>query len=272
MEGAMQRGIIKFFNKVKGFGFIKQDSGSDVFFHMSQRSVDEMELPQDGLPVFFDTRQGPKGLVAERWQLTEYREPLIDLEQDRRDGYRPGVLIALRKKWDRKILLGSRRGTWTFLHDAYHNPETLLNGPQDPEWMYAYGVPQGGIEEGESCEQAIKRELDEELGEYTYGWSELMATPPTFLFKERATFPLKKDGRTWKGKALYAFLVEIQGLPAEVDDFMHGHRGDEFWTLPCPDFEGGVQFYDVPTCVGLINKSLRGPKAAQLVRLIELAA
>ncbi len=57
----MNKGTVKFFNTSKGFGFITPDSGSDLFFHISE--IQGME-PQDGDKVEFEIGQGQKGPCA----------------------------------------------------------------------------------------------------------------------------------------------------------------------------------------------------------------
>ena len=59
----MNNGTIKFFNASKGFGFITQDNGKDIFFHISE--VDGPE-PQDGDKVEFEVGEGKKGPCAVR--------------------------------------------------------------------------------------------------------------------------------------------------------------------------------------------------------------
>ncbi len=57
----MQKGIVKFFNEAKGFGFIKpNDAGEDVFVHVSGT----MEEIRENDEVLFEVEQGKKGLSA----------------------------------------------------------------------------------------------------------------------------------------------------------------------------------------------------------------
>ncbi|HRG95509.1 MAG TPA: cold-shock protein [Polyangiaceae bacterium] len=60
----MTVGRVKWFNDEKGWGFIKQDEGPDVFVHYSQISGDgRRRLVEDEL-VEFEIKEGPKGLQA----------------------------------------------------------------------------------------------------------------------------------------------------------------------------------------------------------------
>ena len=62
----MSNGTVKFFNNVKGFGFILPDDGSkDVFVHQSGL-LDEIT---EGDKVSFDVEEGPKGLNAKNVKL-----------------------------------------------------------------------------------------------------------------------------------------------------------------------------------------------------------
>lgn len=56
----MKKGIVKFFNETKGFGFIKEESGEEIFVHVSGITED---IRQDD-NVIFDTQEGKKGLNA----------------------------------------------------------------------------------------------------------------------------------------------------------------------------------------------------------------
>ena len=60
----MTRGTVKWFNEAKGFGFIAQENGEDVFVHFSQIQGDGFKSLADGDPVEFQVVRGPKGLQA----------------------------------------------------------------------------------------------------------------------------------------------------------------------------------------------------------------
>ena len=58
-------GIVKWFNESKGFGFIEQQSGPDVFAHFSAISSSGFKTLIEGQAVEFTITQGQKGLQAE---------------------------------------------------------------------------------------------------------------------------------------------------------------------------------------------------------------
>ena len=60
----MSRGKVKWFNEAKGFGFISQNGGEDVFVHFSTIQGDGFRTLADGDEVEFDVKRGPKGLQA----------------------------------------------------------------------------------------------------------------------------------------------------------------------------------------------------------------
>ena len=61
----MAEGTVKWFNDAKGFGFIEQDNGSDVFVHHTAINSDGFKSLQEGARVSFEIVDGPKGPAAE---------------------------------------------------------------------------------------------------------------------------------------------------------------------------------------------------------------
>jgi CspA family cold shock protein len=60
----MAEGKVKWFNEGKGFGFIENSEGGDVFVHFSAIQASGFKTLQEGASVSFDIEQGPKGPSA----------------------------------------------------------------------------------------------------------------------------------------------------------------------------------------------------------------
>ena len=60
----MAKGTVKWFNESKGFGFIEQEDGNDVFVHHSAIQGEGYKSLAEGQAVSFDVSEGPKGLQA----------------------------------------------------------------------------------------------------------------------------------------------------------------------------------------------------------------
>lgn len=60
----MPVGTVKWFNPEKGFGFITQEDGDDVFVHFKAIAGDGFKTLDEGQKVEFEVVQGPKGLQA----------------------------------------------------------------------------------------------------------------------------------------------------------------------------------------------------------------
>jgi CspA family cold shock protein len=60
----MANGIVKWFNAEKGYGFIEQQDGPDVFVHYSAIAASGFKSLKEGDRVSFDVEQGKKGPAA----------------------------------------------------------------------------------------------------------------------------------------------------------------------------------------------------------------
>lgn len=60
----MSKGTVKWFDSSKGFGFIEQESGSDIFVHHTAINGDGYKVLNEGDSVAYDVTQGMKGPAA----------------------------------------------------------------------------------------------------------------------------------------------------------------------------------------------------------------
>lgn len=58
------KGIVKWFDSQKGFGFISDETGNDVFLHFSGLNMDGYKTVEEGQEVEFDVIEGSKGPQA----------------------------------------------------------------------------------------------------------------------------------------------------------------------------------------------------------------
>ncbi len=63
-KGIMLEGTVKWFNEAKGFGFLEQEGGKDVFVHYSAINSDGFKTLNEGDRVEFEITEGPKGPAA----------------------------------------------------------------------------------------------------------------------------------------------------------------------------------------------------------------
>lgn len=61
-----EKGVVKWFNAAKGFGFIQRENGEDVFVHFSAIEANGYRSLDEGAQVTFVVKRGPKGLQAEQ--------------------------------------------------------------------------------------------------------------------------------------------------------------------------------------------------------------
>ncbi len=64
----MLQGTVKWFNEAKGFGFIEQEDGQDVFVHYSAIESEGFKTLNEGDKVEFEVEDGPKGPAAKNVQ------------------------------------------------------------------------------------------------------------------------------------------------------------------------------------------------------------
>ncbi|MDF2610112.1 MAG: cold-shock DNA-binding domain protein [Lachnospiraceae bacterium] len=60
----MKQGTVKWFNAKKGYGFLSDDAGNDVFVHFSALNMDGFKVLEEGQAVEFDVINGDKGPQA----------------------------------------------------------------------------------------------------------------------------------------------------------------------------------------------------------------
>ncbi|NVJ62049.1 MAG: cold-shock protein [Gammaproteobacteria bacterium] len=66
---ALTTGSVKWFNETKGFGFLEQENGPDVFVHFSSINADGFKTLAEGQKVQFEIQDGQKGPQAANVQI-----------------------------------------------------------------------------------------------------------------------------------------------------------------------------------------------------------
>lgn len=67
----MADGTVKWFSDQKGFGFIEQEGGADLFVHHSEIQIEGFKTLAEGQKVTFDVEEGPKGPQAKNVKPVE---------------------------------------------------------------------------------------------------------------------------------------------------------------------------------------------------------
>ena len=85
----LHRGVVKWFNDAKGFGFIEHTSGRDVFVHYSVIEWEGFKTLKDGEEVEYELKEGDKGLHA-----SKVVRRVTDAEKDAENGSDSSTAIA----------------------------------------------------------------------------------------------------------------------------------------------------------------------------------
>ena len=70
----MPKGTVKWFNEKKGYGFIKQEDGQDIFVHFSSITMPGFKTLTEGDEVSYDVEDGDRGPVAKNVTRASVRE------------------------------------------------------------------------------------------------------------------------------------------------------------------------------------------------------
>lgn len=84
-DSSTLKGVVKWFNDAKGFGFIEHTSGRDVFVHYSVIASEGFKTLKDGETVEYELKEGPKGLQAAKVLRTAAPEATDALSSDDAD-------------------------------------------------------------------------------------------------------------------------------------------------------------------------------------------
>jgi CspA family cold shock protein len=93
-ESSNLKGVVKWFNDAKGFGFIEHTSGRDVFVHYSVIDTEGFKTLKDGEAVEYEMKEGPKGLQAVKVVRTKKAEAEDAAAQATPQGSGEPALIA----------------------------------------------------------------------------------------------------------------------------------------------------------------------------------
>lgn len=73
-DEVMERGIVKWFNSEKGFGFIKREGKNDIFVHFQDIDMKGYRTLEEGQKVEFYAEQAEKGEIARNVQIVDWED------------------------------------------------------------------------------------------------------------------------------------------------------------------------------------------------------
>ncbi len=77
----MSEGTVKWFDEKKGFGFLTQESGDDLFVHFSEIDADGFKTLNENDKVSFDLAEGPKGPCAKNVKVVKALPQFLKTEE-----------------------------------------------------------------------------------------------------------------------------------------------------------------------------------------------
>jgi len=134
----IRTGVIKFYSEDRGFGFIAQDKGDDLFFHISSANV-EPERLRKGQHVSYEVTQGKKGLQARELSIEKVAE---EAKQKKKEQHKEGIGVIKFYNENKKFgFITSSVGKDPFFHirSVIEKPENI-----EPGQSAEYGIAQGG--------------------------------------------------------------------------------------------------------------------------------
>lgn len=125
----MNRGTVKWFNVVRGFGFIIGDDGNEYFFHYSNIEGEGFKKVHDNEDVEFEPSKNEKGFIALNVQKHEWKKVASQLDDKKQPIY---MTLDEVEKWLNDRINEEKKEQ--LLKDKLNKYKSILKYPQYAEW------------------------------------------------------------------------------------------------------------------------------------------